>query len=100
MPYRRHRASVPRLGQARPARALGWTGAARCGAESSFGSLPFVLFWCVGRTEGKHTLAEQVLGVEAEASVGAVGEPALERQPDGAESDVLPGNARLLEQLD
>ena len=39
-----------------------------------------------------------VFGVEAERSPGAIGEPVLEGEADGAERDVLPGHLGFLEQ--
>src|SRR6266850_5925366 len=42
--------------------------------------------------------ARQVLGVEAEGPALAVGEPALERQADRAEGDLLPRDRRLLDE--
>src|SRR3954468_13173009 len=48
----------------------------------------------------KHTSGEQVLGVEAEASLRAIGEPVPQGRADRAKGDIRPGNARLLEQLD
>src|SRR6267378_3219438 len=49
----------------------------------------------------KHTsTGKNVLGVESEASLRAVLEPALERGGDRPEGDVIPGDARFLEQRD
>src|SRR6185436_20345257 len=61
--------------------------------------LPFVLFWCVRRTRGKHTSdLQKILCVEAEAALRAIGEPVAQGRADGAKRDFFPGNARFLEQ--
>src|SRR5262245_58075347 len=58
-------------------------------------SLPFclVLVRAAHREEAYLSLAGgEVLGVKAEGAAAAVGEPALEREADGAKRDVLPWN--------
>src|SRR3954471_12647477 len=64
------------------------------------GPLPYACCLLLVRscTRIKHISARrEVLGVEREAAPGAIREPVLEREGDGAEGELLPGNGRFLE---